>query len=275
MKKIFIPVLTLLIACISAPSYSGWGDNFSHNNRSGNNSWFSSDSDGYWLNKLRSYKKYPVSFYSQRLLNKKKGTETKTVETREYQRDVAVVARVGQRMYDSTTYTVTTKTGGEQYIALSNGTLHNTHGDVQIKKNQVFTPIGEVKVNGQYYVLFDVPENEFIIAADYKGYFLDAIGLIEDGNLYVAKDITVVNPKKLRVKPYQSKKTDTTDAELNFEVRYGGIQDNSMAFIILDNDNDQEGQTKLVPLTESLIQIHGVTFEIIHASPDYIEYIIK
>ena len=125
MKKIFIPVLTLLIVCFATQSYSRWGGNFSHNNREGTNSLLSSDSDGYWLNSFRSYKKYPINFYSQRLLNKNSSEQTQQIEAHEYQYGVAVTARLGQRMYDSTTYTVTTKTGGEQYSATANGILYN------------------------------------------------------------------------------------------------------------------------------------------------------
>jgi len=271
MKKIFIPVLTLLIACFATQSYGRWGENFSHNNRTGANSWFSSDSDGFWLNKLRDYKKYPVNFYSKRLLNKGSGKESTQYETREYQRGVAVTARLGQRMYDSTTYTVTTQTGGEQYKATSDGSLYNAQNEIKIKAGQIFTPIGEVKINGQYYVLFEVPERAYILAVDYKGYFLDALGLIEDGNLYIAKDITVVRPHDLRVEPYRKVQSDTGDTEFNFEIRYGGIQGNDMVFIVAEGD-DEEGKRKYAPLDEKIVQVEGINFEIIYASPDYIEY---
>lgn len=273
MKKIFIPVLTLLIVCFATQSYGRWGENFSRNNRTGANSLFSSDSDGYWLNKLRGYKKYPINFYSQRLLNKNSGEETTQYEAREYQRGVAVTARLGQRMYDSSTYTITTKTGGEQYRATSDGSLYNAQYEVKIKEGQIFTPIGEIKVNGQYYLLFEVPESAYIIAVDYKGYFLDALGIIDDGNLYVAKDITVVRPHDLQVEPYQKVQSDTSDTEFNFEIRYGGIQGDDMVFIVAEGD-DEEGKRKYAPLTEKIVQVNGINFEVIHASPDYIEYVI-
>ena len=272
MKKIFVPVLTLLIACFAAQGYAAWGERYSHNNREGNDSLFSSDSDGYWLNSFRTYKKYPINFYSQRLLNKNSSEQTQQIEAHEYQYGVPVTARLGQRMYDSTTYTVTTRTGGEQYSATSDGVLYNGQNEIKIHKGQIFTPIGEIKVNGQYYVLFEVPDSDYIIAADYKGRFLDAIGLIESGSLYVAKDFTIVRPKDLSVEAYQNKEQDTGDAELNFEIRYGGIENNNIVFIIGDDRGEEYEQIQYAPVEPQMLQISGVNFEIIHASPDYVEY---
>lgn len=272
MKKIFIPVITLLAISIAAPSYSRWGANFNQSNHLDNDSLFSSDSDGYWLNKFRGYKKFPINFYSQRLLNKDSGEKTKEIEAHEYQRNVAVTARVGQRMYDSTTYKVTTKTGGEQYRAVKSGALYTAQTEVKIKEGQLFTPLGEIKVNGQYYVLFEVPDSDYIIAADYKGKFLDGMGLIEGGNLYITKDITIINPHDLGVEPYQKVEEDTSDAELNFEVKYGGIQGEEMSFIVSNGQESEYDQRQFVPLNEKIVQINNISFEIIHASPDYIEY---
>lgn len=272
MKKIFIPVITLLTISIASPSYSRWGGNFSQSNHLDNDSLFSADSDGYWLNKFRGYKKFPINFYSQRLLNKNSGEKTEEVEAHVYQRNVAVTARVGQRMYDSTTYKITTKTGSEQYKAVKSGSLYTAQTEVKIKEGQLFTPLGEIKVNGQYYVLFEVPDSDYIIAADYKGKFLDAIGLIEGGNLYVNKDITVINPRDLGVEPYQETTEDTGDAELNFEIKYGGIQGEEMSFIVSNGQESDYDQRQFVPLNEKIVQINNVGFEIIHASPDYIEY---
>ena len=272
MKKIFLPFLTLLIVCFAAQSYGSWGKNFSHSNIEGSNAFFASDSDGYWLNKFRGYKKYPVNFYSQRLLNKNSGERKQQIEAHEYQYGVAVTARLGQRMYDSTTYTITTKTGGEQYRAVSDGILYNSQNEIKIHEGQIFIPLGEAKINGQYYILFEVPESSFIIAADYKGRFLDALGLIENGNLYVAKDITIVRPDDLSVAPDVNESENVGDAEFNFEVRYGGIENNQMVFIIADDRGEEYEQKQYAPIGQNVLQVSGVNFEIIYASPDYVEY---
>lgn len=270
MKKIFIPVLTLLIAGLASPSYGAWGANFRHGNHHGSNSLFSSDSDGYWLNRWRSYKKYPINFYSQRLLNKDSGEKSKTIDAHEYKRGVAVTARIGQRMYDSTTYTITTRTGSEQYRATETGSMYGGQNEIKITKGQIFTPLGETKINGEYYILFEVPETSHIIAADYKGYFLDALGLIEDGFLYVSKDIVVSRPHNLHIEPYREVEENTGEAKLDFEIKYGGIQGGDMSFVV--SDGTDEGKRKYAPLDEKIVQVNGVNFEIIHASPDYIEY---
>ena len=272
MKKIFIPLTILLMVGLSTPSYSRWGATFSHGNPHGNNSWFSADSDGYWLNKLRSYKKYPINFYSQRLLNKGSGEKKQQIEAREYERGVAVTARLGQRMYDSSTYTLTTRTGGEHYKALMDGTISNAQNEVNIKQGQIFTPLGEIKVNGQYYILLPFPDSSYVAAVDYKGYFLDALGLIEDGFLYIPKDIAVVIPHDLKVELYKKVEEDTSDTELNFEIKYGGIQGDEMSFLVSDGKNAEYDQRQFVPLGENFIQVNNVNFEIIYASPDYIEY---
>ena len=270
MKKIFISVLVLSIIGFAAPSFSRWGENFSHTNREGNNSLFSSDSDGYWLNKFRNYKKYPVTFYSQRLINKGSSENSQEIDVHEYQRNVAVTARLGQRMYDSTTYTVTTRTGGEQYKAATDGLFYSAQNEIKIKKGHIFTPLGEVKINGQYYILFELPETSYIVAADHKGYFLDALGLIEHDNLYISKDITVVRPHDFHVEPYKEVEETTGNSVLNFEIKYGGLQNNEIVFIISDEDGNEQRQ--YATTDQSVVQINNVGFSIIHASPDYIEY---
>lgn len=274
MKKIFISVLMLSIIGFAAPSFSRWGENFSRTNPNGNGSFFSSDSDGYWLNKFRNYKKYPINFYSQRLLNKGSSENTQEVEVHEYQRNVAVTARLGQRMYDSTTYTVTTKVGGEEYIATSDGVLYRAQDEIKIKKGQIFVPFGEVKINGQYYILFDLPDSSYVAAVDYNGHFLDGLGLVEQDNLYISKDITIVRPHDLHVEPYKDVEETTGDTTLHFAVKFDGIQGNNMAFIISNNDDPEYDQRKFAPLGEQVIQINGINFRIIHVSPDYIEYMI-
>lgn len=274
MKKIFIPVLTLLVLGFADLGYARWGETFSRHNYPGNDSLFSADSDGYWLNKFRGYKKYPVNFYSQRLINKNSSEDTQEIEVHEYKRDIPVTARLGQRMYDSTTYTVTTKVGGEQYKAVKDGVIHNTLNEIKIKEGQIFTPIGEVKINGQYYILFEIPGSSYVIAVDYKGYLLDALGLIENGFLYISKDITVVQPNDLQFEPYKDVKETSSDEEFHFAVKYDGIEGDNMAFIISSSDNPDEDQRKFAPLKEKIIQIRGVNFEIIYVSSDYIEYVI-
>jgi len=272
MKKIFIPLTILLMVGLTAPSYGRWGGTFSHGNHQGNNSWFSADSDGYWLNRFRSYKKYPITFYSLRLLNKGSGENTQKVEAHEYERGVAVTARLGQRMYDSSTYTLTTRTGGEQYKALKKGIISNAQNEVTIQEGQIFTPLGEIKVNGQYYILIPFPDSSYVAAIDYKGYFLDALGLIEDGFLYIPRDIAVVEPRDLQVELYKKVEEDASDTELNFEIKYDGIHGNEMSFLVSDGKNAEYNQRHYVPLGENFIQVHNVNFEIIYASPDYIEY---
>ena len=272
MKKIFIPLTMLLMIGLSSPSYGAWGETFSRGNPYGDNYWFSADSDGYWLNKLRSYKKYPITFYSQRLINKGSGEKKEEIEAHEYEHNVAVTARLGQRMYDSSTYMLTTKTGGEQYKALQDGAIYNVLNEVKIKKGQIFTPLGEIKVNGQYYMLISFPDSAYIAAVDYKGYFLDTLGLIENGFFYVPKDVAVVKPRDLQVELYKKVEEDAGDTELNFEIIYGGIQGGEMSFIVSDGKNSEYDQRQFVPLGENFIQINNVNFEIIYASPDYIEY---
>lgn len=273
MKKIFIPLITLLAIGFAAPSHSRWGETFSNSSNNGG-SMFSEDSDNYWLNRFRGYKKYHINFYSENMINKGRSEETRTVNVHEYKRGVAVTARLGQRMYDSTTYTVTKKTGGEQYKAATEGLFYNAQNEIKIKNGEIFTPFGEVKINGQYYILFELPDSPYVVMADSKGQFLDALGMVENGYLYISKDITIIRPRDFHVVEYDGVEETSGDAKLNFEIQYGGLQNNQIVFIIRTGENDTEGLRQTVPADQQIIRVNNIDFEIIHVSSDYIEYVI-
>lgn len=271
MKKIFIPVITLLAVSFAAPSYSRWGDKYYNMNHQ-EGSLFDSDSDSYWLNRLRGYRKYPINYYSESMINKDADEQTQTVDVHEYQRGVAVTARLGQRMYDSTTYTITKKSGGERYQATTDGLLYGGLNEIKIKKGDLFTPFGEVKINGNYFMLLELPNSPYIAMVDTKGRFLDALGMVEAGYLYVSKDITIVRPNDFHVEEYRDVQEITGDTQFNFEIKYGGIENNNMVFLVSSANNSGNEQRMYAPMEQRMLQINDVNFEVIHASPDYIEY---
>ncbi|MBP5215090.1 MAG: hypothetical protein J6039_00835 [Alphaproteobacteria bacterium] len=270
MKKIFVPTLALIAVMVSAPSYARWGDTY-QNFGSSKPSIFSADSDAYWLNKFRGYKKYPVHFYTEKMLRGDEKPEVvKTVSTHEYKHNVIVSAKVGQRMFDSSSYQISQQKGKETYRATTDGLLYTGLDEIKISENQLLKPLGEVKINGNYYVVLELPETSYVIMADTKGYVLDALGQIEHGNLLVPKDVIIVRPHGFQVEEYRETKEITGDTRTNFEIQYMGLENYEfMVFQIIEGGH---ARNEFIPISEKNIVLQNTKFEVIYAGPDYIEY---
>lgn len=270
MKKIFISALALVAIMITSPSYGRWGDNYK-NFTTSKPSLFSSDSDGYWLNKFRGYKKYPIHFYTEKMLRGDEKPEViKTVSAHEYKHNVIVSAKVGQRMYDASSYEISQEKGKEEYRIKTDGLLYTGLDEIKLEEGQLLSPIGEVKINGRYYVVLGLIRTTYVIMADNKGFVLDAIGQIEHGNLLVPKDIVIVRPDDLQVEEYRKTTDITGETKTAFEIKYMGLENGDiMVFQIEENG---QARNEFVPLSEKNIVLHDTKFEVIYAGPEYIEY---
>ena len=271
MKKIFIPVITLVAISFAAPSYSRWGETFKDYNAS-SGALFSSDSDGYWLNKFRGYKKYPIVFYSEKMLQSKDAGSTDTFKTREYKHNVIVSAKKGQRMYDLTTYNVTKNRGKEQYKVTDDGYFYSGQNEIKLWRDDLLEPLGEVKINGNYYIILQLPDTSYVVMADSKGIMLDALGQIEHDNLLVSKEITIVHPKDLGVVPYREEIEEKGSNKTAFEISYEGMYNGNIVLKLTEDEKNDAAQLQYLSPDDKIVNIHGVRFEITHVTPEYIEY---
>ena len=257
MKKIFITIsLLALTACI----------------------FFEKDNPHYWLNNIRSYKTLPINYYDSNTPEfGEKLTSSRTLNTRTYKHNVIVSANLGQRMVDAQTYTVKNYTA-EKIVATTDGQLYNISHTVDIHEGDVYTPLGEVKFNGQYYLLVDPQNNGNILLIDEDGKFLNMICRIYRGELLLSREKAVINPQGLGVEQDINVREVVDKPKLQFEIKYDGLENGMMAFIYTDysNASSTEGyfQRFTFPQEQELVDINGIKFKVMDVYPDRIEYML-
>lgn len=260
MKKIFISAVSaVLIGSIGICGVTS----------SANASFWQKDSDGYWLNRLRGYKSYPIHFYSADELNN--DVSALAVDAHEYERDVAVSAKVGQAMFDREAY-VSNNQRSESYHFSEKATIRSPIYDYKFKKTDIMKPIGEIKMNGEYYMLLPMPNSSYIILADTDGNLQHMLGYLDDGNLLISHENVYFYPQDLRIIPYIADNDEENQRlATKYSIIYNGIGDGEMLFSYT-SETDTDSEDFAFPLMQRFIEINDIPFEIINAQPDYIEY---
>ncbi|MCQ2734497.1 MAG: hypothetical protein MJ212_00910 [Alphaproteobacteria bacterium] len=292
MKKTMIFLLSFAFICIAYESKSHWAEypaeyeaEPSYDNGYISANWekfkkkahtlIERDNENYWLNNVRFFKSYPINFYN--------GGDTKynddnsqshEVATREYKHNVVVSANLGQRMLDSETFVVTSKDHGQLYSPETDISFYNAGGELNISAQDTFAPIGEVKIEGLYYLLFDPKEDGRIIMIDETGRFVHMICRIYKKELIISEAITNVKPKTARAEPTSGIKTVFSKPKFNFELKYDGLQDKKISFLYISDENGGTAQRFTYPETQKVINIYGNKIQIIRPYKDKIEYMI-
>lgn len=283
MKKIFIPALTLLIIGISAQNAGAdcWGfgclgrksiiseyyDRFSDKYLD------NPDKDTYWKHRFQSYNEYPAFIYAD---NEPEDTyvksDVKTISVHNYQRNVPVSANKGQRMYDLTTYNITTlTTGGDRYRTSSAGKISGRSVDFAFEPDEVYQPLGDVKINGISYMMIKLPNTAYVALVDKHGNFYDKLGIVRKNKVYVSKEPIAIYPKDIKFVPATRSTSTKSNVRLQYEIKYDGIENNDIVLLVNDNRSGTVSK-RLIPATQKITRINDVTIGIFHATPEYIEY---
>ena len=289
MKKIFVSVLTLFVFIKTAQAYSDCigldcppdiGP-LARVQNAVSESWYNfkskdiwkPDNEKYWVNKFRNYQKYPVTFYSEDDLLAAVGEDNvQTVSVHDYQRYTPVSALKGQVMYDSTTYDIIYRRGSGERYAVDRPTKVYLHADsLKIGPNDPLKPIGEVRVNGEYFMLLELPRTSYVLMVDDHGNISPMFGQVNNkGYFLVGRDIVHIKPENTLIKSYSDSVEKTTKPVFHFSVTYGGIENKEIILSIKDGTGEE--QIRTVPMWKKMLTINGVKFQIIYACPEYIEY---
>ena len=228
------------------------------------------DHKHYWLNNMRTYKTYPIVCYEKTLIAP--GTRTQAYSTHEFPHNTAMSANLGQRMYDSETYLLS-KSGA--YVATANGKISSSAYHFDIKAGQSFEPVGEVKIEGKYYLLFNPHENGHILLVDESGVFAPQIGRIYKNELLISENLTTVMPRDLSLVPGEKVKDSYSEPQLNYTIKYDGVQNEVMNFVYTDYTQTATSgarvQKFVFPLQQNIIYINGVKFKILRATSLFVQ----
>lgn len=287
MKKIFIPALTLLLTGWAVSSNAQYIQPTYVNGRCVQGCpaeeppvfeeiFDKPGSESYWKNRFRSYRVYPILMYPPASSCDDIGTEdVQTVNAHEYKHNVVVSANKGQRMYDSTTYTLRTHTiTGEAYAVNANALISNKFHDFKLHTDDLLRPFGEVKINDQTFMLLQISNTMHMLLVDEGGNLYNRMGIVYKNNLYVTSDPVIYSPTYLKIVPAKNVSQSVSDTKLNFDIRYDGIEDNMLVFLIYNADTGTTTKRVASP-NQRIVSINGVNFEIIYYTPEYIEYRIN
>ncbi len=280
MKKIFL--LAISLPFLVCGGYYHDGERFSNDVRQWGSDMVDSihtvverDHENYWLNNFRSFKTYPINYYQGNHENASEtNVQTTTHHTQEYPKNIPISAYVGQRIIGDETYTVTTSDMGEHYEISTDGEIRNSIYQIKLSKRQVMTPIGEVLINGRYFLVFEPEQDGRMLLADENGQIMHNIGHYYRGELLISRDITTVIPKDLGIIKTSNIIQKATTPQLQYEIFYNGVVEGQMQFTYVDYLNGRNEKTFVFPVNQQIISINGKNIKVHQATDKFIEYII-
>lgn len=280
MKKIFL--LAISLPFLVCGGFYNEDEGFSNNTQQHINSITSAissvarrDSENYWLNNFRSFKTYPINYYQGNHENASEtNVQTTTHHTQEYPKNIPISAYVGQRIIGDETYTVTTSDMGEHYEISTDGEIRNSIYQIKLSKRQVMTPIGEVLINGRYFLVFEPEQDGRMLLADENGQIMHNIGHYYRGELLISRDITTVIPKDLSIIKTSDIQQTSSEPQLQYEIYYKGLVDGQMQFSHIDFINGRTEKTFVFPISQQIVNIEGKSIKILSATDENIQYIL-
>lgn len=272
MKKIFLLAISLpFLVC------AGFTDSVQHAGErtvATARSLVTPDHENYWLNNIRTFKTYPIVYYQQHAYSKPVEVENNVRHAREYPLNVVISANVGQVMVSDEVYTVSTENLGEHYEIAGDGIVYNSDSEIKLVKGQVITPIGEVKIDGQYYIVFEPERDGRMLLADEQGQILHNIGRYYRGEFLLSRDLASVLPKDLSIIKTSDVKHEISNSEMQFEIKYDGIADGLIKFVYVDYSNGRRETQLAFSSDQRYLDINGKHIQVITATADNIEYIL-
>ena len=281
MKKTVVSALAITFALLNSEAWCSWVNQTAATIGEAKDSAVAKvktlttrDHENYWLNNVRTFRSYPINFYDSYASQYEDNTQAKEVAVREYKHNVAVSANLGQRMLDSETFTVTTHFGTANYQVESDTIFYSVAGELKLKAGEKLSPIGETKIDGLYYLLFDPREDGRIVMIDESGRFLHIVSRIYRKELVLSREITNVYPKYARVNEASGLNEVKGQPKFNFELRYDGLDGDKMSFLYISDETDGKAQRFTYPTNQKVIDIYGNKLQIIKPYKDKVEYMI-
>jgi hypothetical protein len=112
------------------------------------------------------------------------------------------------------------------------------------------------------------------LLVDEKGKLYDKMGIAYNKKLYVGNDFIVYSPQYMKLIRAENMSQSASGRQLNFDIRYDGIENNMLSFLIYNAATGTTTKRTAAP-AQRYININGVNFEIIYYTPEYIEYRIN
>lgn len=225
-------------------------------------------------NKVFTYWQTESIFYYDQSLNGEFLSESQTTTEDKIERGQVLITHSGEAMVSSRTYR-TDYYSTETIRPTKNGLLDSVYSPVKINKNALYNAFGEVKHDGKTFMLVSQEKSKDVILVAENGEIYNHIGRIVDGRLIVLSADFYVRPSDLRMVPVVDTRSEVMADSAGYKLVYNGLLNNDQDIVFTYYQNGLEPEEIRFSICDEHIDIHGLSIDILNASNDKIEYMIK
>lgn len=220
----------------------------------------------------------PVESYWVTLYNNEPYlVSSENVEERTQPLNQVLTAYVGYTVVDRKVYNKEVY-AAEELRATKDVIMTGNAGAVSYKINQRVKVIGEINLNGEPYMLIPADLDGYVALVNQYGELYKNIGSLRGNGLNIVYNDFLIRPASFKFESITSSKSKQTRPAKGFDIKYEGIQGDSMVFTYMDYakfDGDRGYFENIsFPLTQENIEIGNVGFKVLKASKDKLDYII-
>lgn len=213
-------------------------------------------------------------FYYDKGLNEEFLSESTTTTEDKIEKGQVLVTHAGDVMVSSKTYR-TDYYSTETVKPTKNGILDSAYSPLRIRKNATYNAFGEVRHDGETYMLVRPGKSNDVILVNGDGEIYEHIGRMVDGRLAVLSAKFYIRPADLKMIPVVNTRVETRDDAEGFTLTYDGLQNDGYEMVFTYEEEGYDPEEIRFSICDEHIDIHGLAIDVFNVSEDKIEYMIK
>ena len=213
-------------------------------------------------------------FYYDKDLNTEFLSESTTTTEDKIERGQVLVTHTGDVMASSKTYRTDYYTT-ETVKPTKNGAMDSAYSPVRIRKNAVYNAFGEVKHDGETYMLVRQGKSNDIILVNGDGEIYEHIGRMVDGRLAVLSTKFYVDPEDLRMVPVLNTRVEEGGESSGYTLSYDGLENDGNEMVFTYKEEGYDPEEIRFSICDEKIEIHDLKIDVFNATEDKIEYMIQ
>ena len=225
-------------------------------------------------NQIFTYWQTDSVFYYDPSLNDEFLSESQTTVEDKIERGQVLITHTGESMASSRTYR-TDYYSTETIRPNQNGILDSVYSPVHINKKGSYNAFGEVTHDGQRYMLVREGKSKDIILVTPDGEIYDHIGRMVGKRLIVLSAQFYVKPADLKMVPVIDTRSEVMEDSAGYKLIYNGLLNDGEDIVFTYEEKGLKPEEIRFSICDEKINIHGLNIDIINASEDKIEYMIK
>ena len=213
-------------------------------------------------------------FYYDKAYSEEFLAESKTTTEEKLERGQVLITHAGDEMISSRIYH-TDYYSTETVKPTKNGEMDSAYSPIKIRKNADYTAFGEVRHDGERYMLVRQGKSDDIILVNGDGEIYEHIGRMVDGRLAVLSAKFYISPKDLKMIPVVNTRVETSEETSSYRLTYDGLANDGYDMVFTYEEDGFEPEEIRFSVCDEHIDIHGIQIDIFDVNENKIEYMIK